>query len=357
MPTASASSSAPSAAPTAPGSATTRGPRRSRPRPRTRCSGSAPTTSTSTAPRGWTPRCRSRRRSARSRELIEAGYVRCDRALGGRAPRRSAAPRRTHPIADLQIEYSLVSRGIEPAILPACRELGIAHHRLRHPLARSASAATSGRTARRSPATSAAALAALQRRERGAQRCRSSSACARSPQARGASVAAARDRLGAVARRGHRAADRRPPPRPAQRGARRARVTLSDDELERDRACGARGRGRRRRATPRRRWPSWTASARRSQRRSDGFDHFDDPRLGIEQRHRPASRLVDLNPRRRGRLVLVIGAGAVQPAVLDHDTSPAASTLRSKRLVASPRWPPRSQAMRLDKDPGRAGCP
>jgi aryl-alcohol dehydrogenase-like predicted oxidoreductase len=30
-----------------------------------------------------------------------------------------------HPIVDLQIEYSLISRGIEAGILPACRELGI----------------------------------------------------------------------------------------------------------------------------------------------------------------------------------------------------------------------------------------
>ena len=30
-----------------------------------------------------------------------------------------------HPIGDLQIEYSLLSRGIEDAILPVCRELGI----------------------------------------------------------------------------------------------------------------------------------------------------------------------------------------------------------------------------------------
>jgi aryl-alcohol dehydrogenase-like predicted oxidoreductase len=30
-----------------------------------------------------------------------------------------------HPICDLQIEYSLISRGIETEILPACRELGI----------------------------------------------------------------------------------------------------------------------------------------------------------------------------------------------------------------------------------------
>ena len=31
-----------------------------------------------------------------------------------------------HPVTDLQIEYSLLSRGIEDAILPAARELGIA---------------------------------------------------------------------------------------------------------------------------------------------------------------------------------------------------------------------------------------
>jgi aryl-alcohol dehydrogenase-like predicted oxidoreductase len=37
--------------------------------------------------------------------------------------RRAAA---IHPICDLQIEYSLASRGIETAILPATRELGIA---------------------------------------------------------------------------------------------------------------------------------------------------------------------------------------------------------------------------------------
>lgn len=35
--------------------------------------------------------------------------------------RRAAA---VHPISDLQIEYSLFSRGIEDAILPTARELG-----------------------------------------------------------------------------------------------------------------------------------------------------------------------------------------------------------------------------------------
>jgi aryl-alcohol dehydrogenase-like predicted oxidoreductase len=57
-------------------------------------------------------------------ELVQAGYVRWIglSELGAETIRRAAA---THPICDLQIEYSLISRGIERAILPACRELGI----------------------------------------------------------------------------------------------------------------------------------------------------------------------------------------------------------------------------------------
>ena len=41
---------------------------------------------------------------------------------GAETIRRAAA---VHPISDLQIEYSLLSRGIEDQILPTCRELGI----------------------------------------------------------------------------------------------------------------------------------------------------------------------------------------------------------------------------------------
>jgi aryl-alcohol dehydrogenase-like predicted oxidoreductase len=57
-------------------------------------------------------------------ELVKAGYVRYVglSEVGPETIRRAAA---THPIADLQIEYSLISRGIEDEILPACRELGI----------------------------------------------------------------------------------------------------------------------------------------------------------------------------------------------------------------------------------------
>ncbi len=58
-------------------------------------------------------------------DLIEAGYVRHVglSEVGVETIRRAAA---VHPIVDLQIEYSLISRGIEDAILPTCRELGIA---------------------------------------------------------------------------------------------------------------------------------------------------------------------------------------------------------------------------------------
>jgi aryl-alcohol dehydrogenase-like predicted oxidoreductase len=58
-------------------------------------------------------------------ELVDAGYVRHIglSEVGPQTIRRAAA---THPICDLQIEYSLISRGIEDEILPTCRELGIA---------------------------------------------------------------------------------------------------------------------------------------------------------------------------------------------------------------------------------------
>ncbi|MDE3120917.1 MAG: aldo/keto reductase [Paracoccaceae bacterium] len=57
-------------------------------------------------------------------DMVKAGYVRHIglSELGPETIRRAAA---VHPICDLQIEYSLISRGIEPAILPTCRDLGI----------------------------------------------------------------------------------------------------------------------------------------------------------------------------------------------------------------------------------------
>jgi aryl-alcohol dehydrogenase-like predicted oxidoreductase len=58
------------------------------------------------------------------KEMIDAGYVRHLglSEAGADTIRRAHA---VHPVADLQIEYSLISRGIEQAILPTARELGI----------------------------------------------------------------------------------------------------------------------------------------------------------------------------------------------------------------------------------------
>ena len=57
-------------------------------------------------------------------DLVKAGYVRHIglSEVGAETLRRAAA---VHPIADLQIEYSLITRGIEEEILSVCRELGI----------------------------------------------------------------------------------------------------------------------------------------------------------------------------------------------------------------------------------------
>ena len=57
-------------------------------------------------------------------ELIQAGYVR----HVGLSEMSAATIRRAHavhPVSGLQIEYSLMSRGIEASVLPAARELGI----------------------------------------------------------------------------------------------------------------------------------------------------------------------------------------------------------------------------------------
>jgi len=58
-------------------------------------------------------------------ELVQAGFVRHIglSEVGAETIRRAVA---THPICDVQIEYSLISRGIEAAILPTCRDLGVA---------------------------------------------------------------------------------------------------------------------------------------------------------------------------------------------------------------------------------------
>src|SRR5213082_3702595 len=57
-------------------------------------------------------------------EMVQAGYVRHIglSEVGAETIRRAHA---VHPISDLQIEYAVITRGIEDEILPTCRELGI----------------------------------------------------------------------------------------------------------------------------------------------------------------------------------------------------------------------------------------
>ena len=93
------------------------------------CDGSlnvwASTTSISTTSTAWIPTCRSRKRWARCRDLVEQGKV---RFLGlseasAETVRRAHA---VHPITALQSEYSLWSRDPEASgVFDAVRELGI----------------------------------------------------------------------------------------------------------------------------------------------------------------------------------------------------------------------------------------
>src|SRR5882672_11201545 len=57
-------------------------------------------------------------------DMVKAGYVRHIglSEVGVETIRRAAA---VHPISDLQIEYAIMTRGIEAEILPVTRELGI----------------------------------------------------------------------------------------------------------------------------------------------------------------------------------------------------------------------------------------
>ena len=57
-------------------------------------------------------------------DLVDAGYVR-HIALSEAGPETIRRAHAERPLCDVQLEYSLLSRGIEEAILPVCRELGI----------------------------------------------------------------------------------------------------------------------------------------------------------------------------------------------------------------------------------------
>ena len=57
-------------------------------------------------------------------DLVKAGWVR-HVGLSEAGPETLRRAYKVHPIAQLQVEYSLMSRSIESRVLPACRELGI----------------------------------------------------------------------------------------------------------------------------------------------------------------------------------------------------------------------------------------
>jgi pyridoxine 4-dehydrogenase len=57
-------------------------------------------------------------------EMVRAGYVR-EIGLSEAGVETIRRAHAVHPLSDVQIEYSLLSRGIENEILPTCRELGI----------------------------------------------------------------------------------------------------------------------------------------------------------------------------------------------------------------------------------------
>ena len=97
--------------------------------------------------------------------------------VGAETIRRAAA---THPISDLQIEYSLISRGLEerdPADVPRARDR---RHRLRRPQSRAHQRALRGRPRAGRPTTSAPTRRASPRRTASATS-PSSRRCARSP--------------------------------------------------------------------------------------------------------------------------------------------------------------------------------
>jgi pyridoxine 4-dehydrogenase len=58
-------------------------------------------------------------------EMVRAGYVR-HIGLSEVGPETIRRAQAVHPICDLQIEYSILTRGIEAEILPVCRQFGIA---------------------------------------------------------------------------------------------------------------------------------------------------------------------------------------------------------------------------------------
>ena len=167
-------------------------------------------------------------------EMIDAGYVRYLglSEMGADTIRRAAA---VHPVAALQIEYSLMSRGIEASILPTVRELGIgvtAYGIMSRGLLSSEVARGLGR------ARPALQVPPVPGREPAPQPGPADRARAdrRRPRRHDR---AARDRLGGLTRQRHHPADRHQAPRPPGRGAARARADPDPGRASRDRGGSA----------------------------------------------------------------------------------------------------------------------
>ena len=170
-------------------------------------------------------------------EMIDAGYVRYVglSEVGAETIRRAHAVR---PVAELQIEYSLMSRGIEREILPCVRELGISvtaygimsRGLLNRDTARLADGDPRARFPRFQQGNLERNLALLDALEKIARA------------ARGEHRPAGH-RLGGRPGRGHHPADRHQAAVPAGRGHRRPRPAAVRGRAGRDRGRGARGAG------------------------------------------------------------------------------------------------------------------
>ncbi len=166
-------------------------------------------------------------------DMVKAGYIRHIglSEVGSETIRRA---HKVHPISDLQIEYSLISRGIESDILKTCRELGIgvtAYGVLSRGLIsghwskdKTGAQDFRGMSPRFSGGNLDAKSGAGREAARDCRRCRRL-------------AGAGRDRLGRGAGQSHRAAGRRAAAGPPQRSARRGRCEADPS------ASGGAGRG------------------------------------------------------------------------------------------------------------------
>ena len=236
-------------------------PPRSRTSSPTRCAGSARITSTSTGRAASIPPCRSRRRSARSPRWSRPATS-ATSASPRPAPRRCAARTPSTRSADLQIEYSLLSRAIETEILPTCRELGVgvtAYGVLSRGL-------LSGHWSKERGAPARRRLPRHAPRFSGENLDRNLALVEDSVRRGAEGATVAQVAIAWVLSRGerHRAARRGPNARAARRGARRPRPRAHRRGSGRDRGgrSGRRGRGRAVRRTSR--WRFSTASGAES---------------------------------------------------------------------------------------------